>query len=655
MDDLFKAIACAEIEQKLDLLPQLLSAGTKGIDYLIESLGDRELAIRVKAYELLQNITSQEVQQAISPGILLQPGDKVYSVYRSGMWFTDQKYLLFDRRYLNENYLDELRHEIYGKRDDDDEEYTKCKRIFCYLKKEIAEQKAEALHRKIIQQEGLGIGGFEWCQENPDFNARQWCIEHNVSDELLQKIEYWFAEIEDKELADNFRRSKYIYHPEHIDTWCNDNNVKYDSYLDKWDRYKQVVDYLYLPENIALLSKFWKDGVGDFAFVKEEIVQETIYLKPGEKLGDSPKAEISKIQSSLKPENYSELASKFLINIIKSKYSSTEQKLKAQELLKKLNIDTKEAKKTIAKEITVDSIYDMRKVIEYNTSEQVLLQLGDKVYSVYQAGICYTDQDYLMNNEVDYLYDLEKIIYAWYEDEDPRRKTKRIYCYLEKGRAEAKAEAIHREMIHNNGIGIGVMGFEWCKENPDFDARQWRNQHNIPYPDIQPVHPSIVNFVAFWQIEEYLLDNENTYLLDNLRRSRYIYHPEHIDTWCNDNQVKYDPNLDNWNNYRQVLDYLYQPENIALLSKFWKDGVGHFAFVKEEILQETIYLKPGEKSRDRPEAEISKIQSSLKPENYPELASKFLINIIEGKHKSTEQKLKARELLQNIPGENLPF
>jgi hypothetical protein len=72
---------------------------------------------------------------------------------------------------------------------------------------------------------------------------------------------------------ENFQNSQYLYNLEKIDVWCQDNNFPYDKNQDKWDILEALTDYLKKPENIALLSKFWKDGIGSFAFVREEIIQ----------------------------------------------------------------------------------------------------------------------------------------------------------------------------------------------------------------------------------------------------------------------------------------------------------------------------------------------------------------------------------------------
>ncbi|MEN9564896.1 MAG: hypothetical protein RLZZ69_92, partial [Cyanobacteriota bacterium] len=93
------------------MLPQALDYGDLGIELLIDRLNDPELEIRAKAYELLQDVELEKAQKAIAPGLLLNPGDIIYSVYRSAMWFTDSSYLVFD--YIDDSQA--FREEIYGK------------------------------------------------------------------------------------------------------------------------------------------------------------------------------------------------------------------------------------------------------------------------------------------------------------------------------------------------------------------------------------------------------------------------------------------------------------------------------------------------------------------------------------------------------------
>jgi hypothetical protein len=96
MEELLQAISNSSIEQQVSLLPQALEYEESGIDFLIDRLKDPELEVRAKAYELLQDVESAKAQQAIAPGLLLNSGDRVYSVYQSGTWFNDSGYYLHD-------------------------------------------------------------------------------------------------------------------------------------------------------------------------------------------------------------------------------------------------------------------------------------------------------------------------------------------------------------------------------------------------------------------------------------------------------------------------------------------------------------------------------------------------------------------------------
>ena len=341
-----------------------LSPEEREINLLLSALNNPQLNIRALAYQLLKGIDSEKAQQSVHLGFEIKPGDKVYTVYRSGITFTDEVYLLFDEEYLD--YCEGLRDTVFtpnkqvqneGQPDEYElavEELMKCKPVYCCFSKELARQKAEELHREKLQKVGIGIGGFEWRRKNSDFVAKKWCEENSVpypnlkkqninydcdtdNFELIWKIKEFIREIENEALEDNFRRSRYIYHPKHIDTWCKDNQLDYDPTLDNWESYQKVIEYLYLPENIELLSKFWKDGVGHFAFVKEEIIQDKVYLQIENNYIDLANPENSQLISLLKPENYSEVASKFLINVIENDRHSQEKRTRARENLQKIS------------------------------------------------------------------------------------------------------------------------------------------------------------------------------------------------------------------------------------------------------------------------------------------------------------------------------
>ncbi len=594
-------MANAEVDRKLALLPQLLQRGERGINYLIDCLSDRELIIKAKAYELLQNISSQKVQLAIAPGILLNPGDRIFRVLRAVFSFNDSFYNLYQS--FNGNKIkclvteEDYRQQGYQIIRFDEVAYVVATEDY-YLDYQPAELAAKQLSQQIISK--FSITEFEINDRQTII--KQWCSQHQIIDKVtaLQREKYKNID---------------------IDTWNSFFGISDDS--ENIDIYWSTVEeYLKSVSSFKLLEKLWQNLVGNLSCIQEITFAKPTYIKI-----DPYYSQIIASTSSFIFVDGDEEAM-----LLPPEESETNL------LIKALNHSQLEIR---------NLAYKLLRGIDLETARQAIhggirLNPADKVYSVYQSGIWFDDRNYNIYDErylIDYLDDLNYQIYGrkLLDEEEERIKCKRVYCYLDKELAEEKSEALHREMLQKAGIGIG--GFEWRKENPKFNLRQWCQEHNISDKAMRGIEYSI----------------EDEYLADNFRRSKYIYHSKHIDTWCDDNQVNYNLNLDNWDNYRKVIDYLYLPENIALLSKFWKDGVGYFAFATEEIVQETIYLKPGENLSDRPELENLKLQSSLKPENYPELASKFFIRIIENKYASVEHKLKARELLQNIPGEYLPF
>ena len=375
MDELQKAIATANLEQKKLLLPQLLEYKESDIELLIGYLSDRELAIREKAYQLLKALKQEQAQKSTEAGLLLNLGDKIYSVYEASIWFTDESYLLFD----GVDYFQDIKSEVYGKRQDEEEEYwNKDKRIYCYLDKSKAKEKAEAIHRNSIERHFISdILGFHWERENLDFDLKSWCLENNlVSDREWNdlpnhqewRIEKLIWEHEDKTLKDKYLKNKYICHLSFVDRWLEENQVNYKYDYEDWDSLNKLLEYLELPENVELLSKFWKDGVGHFAFVREEFVQQKVYVKIEEKLRDRLLKDKTNTKLIAKPEDYAEQASNYLIEIISDRHSKPKHKLKAYELLH--DFDANAAKQAIAEgieEISVESVFDLGEEIDLNS------------------------------------------------------------------------------------------------------------------------------------------------------------------------------------------------------------------------------------------------------------------------------------------------
>ncbi|MBW4473109.1 MAG: hypothetical protein KME45_22430 [Stenomitos rutilans HA7619-LM2] len=240
IEGLQQRLTIAPPEQRSQLLSTALSYGEAGIDLLIATLNnDPVLTVRATAYQLLQSIDSEKAKAAIANGILLSPGDLVYSVFKSAIQFNDEFFSL-DPEYQNLDFLDEINWLELGHTDYEDfcrngrDNYSGGeigsyvpKRVARYLTKTEAEAAAEKLHQKLVS---------EW-----EYTG---CFE--------EKSDFVFNE------------------------WCEANQVQYIGGYDYWD---ELSDELKAADNYELLGKLWRDGIGSFAFVQEETMNESQYLK----------------------------------------------------------------------------------------------------------------------------------------------------------------------------------------------------------------------------------------------------------------------------------------------------------------------------------------------------------------------------------------
>lgn len=58
--------------------------------------------------------------------------------------------------------------------------------------------------------------------------------------------------------------------------WYKANQILY---IDQYDYLHELQNELKAEGNYELLGKLWRDSVGEFAFVQEEVVHESQYLK----------------------------------------------------------------------------------------------------------------------------------------------------------------------------------------------------------------------------------------------------------------------------------------------------------------------------------------------------------------------------------------
>jgi hypothetical protein len=279
-----------------------------------------------------------------------------------------------------------------------------------------------------------------------------------------------------------------------IKQWCDRyqitkevNNFQKESNSEDYIDWFTVESYLKSSEHLDLLDQLWQDLVGKFAFVGEIIFDKTTYLSI-----DPYYSQIFGFEDIYTDVHYlgqyeyeyklSLSLEKTEINYLLTALNSSQLEIRtlAYQLLKGINLD--KAQQAI--------------------NQGVKLNSGDKIYSVYQAGICYSDEFFhVLWDYVDYP---EQLRYQLEENNIRERveQSQRIYCYTDKPKAEAEAEALHRQLIKQTEIS-----FEWRKENPDFDPQKWCVDNNFPY---KSEWDNLSNYQIVWAIKNIIWMDDDT-------------------------------------------------------------------------------------------------------------------------------------------------
>ena len=219
IEGLRRRFAVPIAEQRVAVLSQAVKYGEAGTDFLIEAMNDEVLIVRASAYKLLQDLSSVKAKKAIANGILLNPGDRIYSVYLSGITYSN------DWDYITES---------ISEHDQDDSYYNEPKFVVHHLFKDRATAEAEWLHKQKILQVNVSNLWRPYPVEN--FQIDQWCITNRVP--LLR-------------------------HP-------NEAERKFED---------RVVKKLQLNKNSELLAQLWELlGFGLLAFIHKDIVQKKTYF-----------------------------------------------------------------------------------------------------------------------------------------------------------------------------------------------------------------------------------------------------------------------------------------------------------------------------------------------------------------------------------------
>ncbi|MBW4473106.1 MAG: hypothetical protein KME45_22415 [Stenomitos rutilans HA7619-LM2] len=270
---LHQRLEVASPDQKVELLPQSLSYGEAGIDLLVEAVNDAVLIVRATACQLLQKIDSPKAQQAIADGLLLNPGDRIYTVYESYLGYNDCWYYLADsveeicRAYDGVNSLSEFYNEYqHGL-------------VSQHLSQANAEIAAQVHHQWRALKENISDIG-----QNESFRLIEWCKTNNVLVRLPgesrsafeQRINSFYS------LQNDLKLGK-----EQQSIWKEWEKDDYE--IDDWweiqrDLECKVVEILKSSQQYELLGQLWLEAVGCLAFVHEEIVTAPTYVKVVENL-----------------------------------------------------------------------------------------------------------------------------------------------------------------------------------------------------------------------------------------------------------------------------------------------------------------------------------------------------------------------------------
>lgn len=565
-------ITIATTNQDLKLLADTFKYDAVGINFLIELLNHSKLEIRAKAYHILQNIDSEKVLQARSKGILLNPGDRVYTVYQTETFFTDSSYILCTKENrilkLDTNY--DYKKHGYKITKEDDGLYIVAK-LPHYFSEHEAELIAESLHQKIM---------LEWCfssfngfsGDDNYCNVKQWCLENNIPYQEFKKVQ----------LEKSQRNG--------LDRLFPEENSEEALESDRWNDCDELKDFLETTKNFNLLSKFWKETIGNFAGICEIYIGKKSYLTIDENLSDttSPEHKINLLASTYQ-----------FYGLSISEYEAFESDIEF--LIESLN--NPEIKvRAMAYELLQGAESEKVRV---KIASGLLLNPGDRVYSIWNSGIGFDDEAYYLVDACDLS---EELIIEENKDFDFSNYYELDDDYCEQDYPEEKYELSEDDYQDPEIESYESFFAEYIEQDELIEISCRQNKLWDKLADLELEIYSYERGDPLF-VSHHICKNQAEKIAESLHQKIMKEHGigsftwdkiNDLETWCIDNNIpcqkKYfgDPNKDNSISYidqEHLMNYLKKPENINLLSKLWKDAVGSFTFVCEQTVKNKTYLK----------------------------------------------------------------
>ena len=152
----------------------------KEIESAIAALKDDKLTTRLIAYQLLQGVGSPKAVEAISQGIILDGGEKIYSVYESAIYYNDYTYFIIDN---------------LGEHEEDDELCYSPEFVSSYANKDLAKAEAESLHKSRILEVNIEFDYTDYPYRDSDenFDLAEWCKDNkipvNEEDDVVRRLQ----------------------------------------------------------------------------------------------------------------------------------------------------------------------------------------------------------------------------------------------------------------------------------------------------------------------------------------------------------------------------------------------------------------------------------------------------------------------------------
>jgi hypothetical protein len=244
---LLNSFSQAMPDQKLDILNEALNSGEGCKPILFAALDDENLLIRFSAYKHLANLG--DGSDALSEGVRLETGDRIYVVYESYIGYTDEDYFVSQDVYL----------------------------------------KGEAEFEQMLAD----IENDDWESEgHPDFESYLAMMRYEYGGHPMRKT--WYpSSIKATEIADVFHmkyalENEYLYEDcfsyeqyHKAIAWCQQNNIAIEEYKNEWGDtdIMRIAKGLRKSDQIELLADFIEAIYGKLAFVYEEVIKTLRHLK----------------------------------------------------------------------------------------------------------------------------------------------------------------------------------------------------------------------------------------------------------------------------------------------------------------------------------------------------------------------------------------